>query len=307
MKQINKSNLGIVAKSFEKKQRREILIVTGLSGSGKSTVMSSLEDIGFYCVDNFPVPLLSTFLDFIFASHTNLLKVALGIDIRGGEFLKNFISEVGKIKRRKDNDFLCKIVFLNARDSTLVKRFQETRRSHPLAKDISLMCAIKKERKILLPIETLSDQIHYTDRSNIHELRRWVSDTFSGEMIQEVVVNIVSFGFKYGVPADSNLVYDLRFLPNPYFIPELKKLDGRNRLVQDYLFKKEVVNVFWEKLVDFLKFQLKWYYNEGRFFANVSIGCTGGKHRSVSFVERIYDLNFSHVKFLKHHRDVEKG
>lgn len=285
-------------------QKREILIVTGLSGAGKSSVMRSLEDLGFYCVDNFPVPLLTTFLDFIFASHTSLLRVAFGIDIRGGTFLKDFISEVEKIKSRKDSSLSLKIVFLNASDATIVKRFQETRRTHPLGP--ALMDAIKKERELLTPIENLADQMHYTDQSTIHELRRWVSDTFSGDIVREVVVTVISFGFKYGVPAESNMVYDLRFLPNPYFVSELRSLDGRDNLVQEYLFEKNESLVFWDKLVEFLSYQFARYYDEGRFFANVSIGCTGGKHRSVSFVERLSELKLPNVRFLKHHRDLGK-
>ena len=191
---------------YMQKQKNEILIVTGLSGSGKSSVMRSLEDLGFHCIDNFPTPLFSTFLDF------QIPRVALGVDVRGGTFLKNFISEIEKVKDKS----AIKVVYLNARDETIVKRFQETRRAHPLAQGISLTDAIKKERQLLAPIGMLADQMHYTDQSNIHELRRWVSDTFAGERVQEVVVDVISFGFKYGVPVESNLVHDLRFLPNPY-------------------------------------------------------------------------------------------
>jgi len=297
---------GNYLRTFERKQKRQILVVTGVSGAGKSSVIRSLEDLGFYCVDNFPVPLLSTFLDFVFRSHTNLLKVALGIDVRGGEFLNNFLVEIEKLKSYVDDDCQVKVVFLNAQDVTIVKRFQETRRSHPLAQGISLTEAIEKERKLLAPIKALADQVHYTDQSNIHELRRWVSDTFAGDFVQEVVVNVISFGFKYGVPAESNLVYDLRFLPNPYFVPELRALDGRNELVQEYLFGKDEVNRYWHKLEDFLRYLLQSYYEEGRFFANVSIGCTGGKHRSVAFVEKLCGQKWEHSRFLAHHRDVGK-
>jgi len=294
------SNFSAKLQQFESKQERQILVVTGLSGAGKSSVMRSLEDIGFYCVDNLPVPLLSTFLDFVFQAHTNLLKVALGIDVRGGAFLDDFMVEIKKLKKH------VKIIFLNAQDITIVKRFQETRRTHPLAQGISLTKAIEKERKMLNPIKKMADQIHYTDQSNIHELRRWVSETCAGGFVQEVVVNVISFGFKYGVPAESNLVYDLRFLPNPFFVPELKRLDGRNRLVQDYLFGRDEVRRYWHKLEDFLHYLLQSYYEEGRFFANVSIGCTGGKHRSVTFVEKLCKQQWRNIKFLAHHRDVDK-
>jgi UPF0042 nucleotide-binding protein len=287
-----------------KDQQREILIVTGLSGSGKSSVMRSLEDLGFYCVDNFPVPMISSFLDFIFTSHPNLFRVALGVDVRGAS--KDFILETKKIKRHLGGGVRSKMLFLNARDETLIKRFQETRRAHPLAKNISLTEAIKREREMLTPLEALSDQMHYTDRSTIHDLRRWVGETFADTTAQDVAVTVISFGFKHGVPVESNLVYDLRFLPNPYFVPALRKLDGRDRRVQDYLFCKKEVNDYWNRLTDFLKYQLDRYFHEGRFFANISIGCTGGKHRSVSFVERLCAQNWANVRFLRHHRDVSK-
>jgi len=291
---------------IEKEQRREILVVTGLSGSGKSTVMRSLEDLGFYCVDNFPVPLLSTFLDFVFQSQTNLLKVAMGVDARGGDCSDSFLQEIEKLKKQNYFGSNFKILFLNASDETLVKRFQETRRTHPLAQKISLNRAIKKERALLAPLKKFADQIHNTDQSTIHELRKWVRGTFVKNHSQEVIVNLISFGFKYGVPAQSNLVYDLRFLPNPYFVPGLKILNGRDSEVSKYLFEREEVNIYWDKLVDFLSYLLQQYYEEGRFFANVSVGCTGGKHRSVAFAERLSTQKWPNIKFLVYHRDVGK-
>lgn len=292
--------------SFEKKQSRQILIVTGLSGSGKSTVLRALEDLGFYCVDNLPIPLLSTFLDFVIQSQTNVLKIALGIDARGRGFLKDFMNEIDKIKQRENESSLVKVIFLNSSNNTIVKRFQETRRKHPLSHSRSLIDAIKREREILQPIEELSDAIHHTDRSNIHELRRWARNTFADGYTQEVIANLVSFGFKYGVPAESNLVYDLRFLPNPYFVAELRTLDGRSEQVKNYLFCKEDVNSYWIKLEDFLKYVLQKYYEEGRFFVNIAIGCTGGKHRSVAFVEKLGKQQWKNIKFLIYHRDLGK-
>lgn len=294
------------AHDFEKKQRRQILVVTGLSGAGKGSVMRSLEDLGFYCVDNLPIPLLSTFLDFMGKAQTNLVKLALGVDVRGGTFLKDFVHELEKIKGLGDRDLQIKIVFLNANDGTIVKRFQETRRAHPLARGISLDSAIAKERELLTTIQGLADEVHHTDQSNIHELRRWVSNTFASGSVQELAVNVISFGFKYGVPAESNLVYDLRFLPNPYFVPELKHLDGRDEKIDAYLFSQAEVNRYWDKLEDFLQYLLERYHAEGRFFVNVAIGCTGGKHRSVAFVERLCKQVWPNIKFLSHHRDVGK-
>lgn len=292
----------------DQKSLHQVLIITGLSGAGKKSVMQSLEDQGFYCVDNLPIPLLSTFLDFIFKTNkgSRVVRVALGIDVRGGKFLKDFMHELEAIKSNSNETFVVKVIFLSAQDQTIMKRFQETRRAHPLAEGISIAAAIKKERELLRPIEDIADEIHHTDTSTIHELRRWVWDCFGGGSLQKLSVNVISFGFKYGVPPESNLVYDLRFLPNPYFIPELKALDGRNKLVQEFLFSKGDVLVYWEKLQDFLQYVLKCYHEEGRFFANVSIGCTGGKHRSVSFVEKLCEQKWENIIFLPSHRDLGK-
>ena len=286
-------------------QTRQILIVTGLSGAGKTSVMRSLEDLGFYCVDNLPVPLLSIFLNLTFHTQTNLLKVALGIDARSEQFLNEFINEIEKLKTQAPL-FHLKIIFLNASNQTLLKRFQETRRKHPLAIDIDLTSAIEREKQLLDPIMAQADMVLDTDVFNIHELRNWVRRSFSDTQTREIIVNLISFGFKYGVPAESNLVYDLRFLPNPYFVPELKMLDGRTGDVQNYLFHKEVVIDYWQRLTDFLCYSLQKFCEEGRFFVSVAIGCTGGKHRSVAFVEKLQQQHWPSVRFLVHHRDVGK-
>lgn len=293
-------------KAFKNKLIRQIFVVTGMSGSGKSSVLRALEDLGFYCVDNLPIPLLSTFIDFVFKTPTNLLKVALGIDARGGDLSCDFLAEIEKLKKYCCDRSEIKVIFLSAEEATLIKRFQETRRKHPLSKGLSLVNAIKREREILEPIKSVADEMHHTDSSNPHDLRLWVSKMFSGDLGRRLVVNVISFGFKHGVPAESNLVYDLRFLPNPYFVPALKILDGREKPVQEYLFEKDEVKEYWDRLEDFLRYLLHSYYEEGRFFANVSIGCTGGKHRSVAFVEKLCKKRWANIEFMPHHRDVEK-
>jgi len=290
-------------KSSDANQRRQIVIVTGLSGAGKTSVMRALEDQGFYCVDNLPVPLLATFLTLAFQAQAKIIKVALGIDARGSQFLDSLLAEMDTI--RKDPVNLLKIIFLNANENTLFKRFQETRRKHPLAQGISIENAIKKEKKILEPIMNMADMVLDTDVLNIHELRNWVRAAFEDSQSRELLVNIVSFGFKYGLPADSNLVYDLRFLPNPYFIPELKKMDGRQKEVREYLFNQESVTDYWSRLSNFLEHTLQKYYTEGRYIVTVSVGCTGGKHRSVAFVEKIAEQKWGNIKFIKAHRDVD--
>ncbi len=284
------------------KQTRQVIIVTGLSGAGKSGVIRGLEDLGFYCVDNLPVPMLSVFLNLAFQTQT--LKVALGIDARGEQFFTDFITEVQKLKKELGTNL--KIIFLTASPETLIKRFQETRRTHPLAKDIDLVQAIEKEKQILAPIMGMADIKLDTNAFNTHDLRKWVSVAFSNEQVRKLVVNLVSFGFKYGVPTESNMVHDLRSLPNPYFIPSLKALDGRTPDIQNYLFEQPTVVAYWDKLVDYTKFAIDKFYQEGRFFVTVSIGCTGGKHRSVTFVERLSKQNWENIKFLVNHRDVGK-
>lgn len=288
----------------EKKSERVILVVTGLSGAGKTSVMRMLEDLGFYCVDNLPIPLLATFLKLAY-SHPNFLKVALGIDARGEQFLSDFITEIQSITK---NDVACelKIIFVNAREQTILKRFQETRRKHPLADGISLTQAIEKEKILMEPIMALADMMLDTDALNIHELRSLIRTSFSEHHQRELVVNLVSFGFKHGVPAESNLVYDLRFLPNPHFIPDLKIHDGRTDIIQNYLFQHDVTQDYWQRLTDFLRYSVEKFYEEGRFFATVAMGCTGGKHRSVSFVEKLGKVSWPHVRFLVTHRDVGK-
>jgi len=288
---------------FDVKQTRQVLIVTGLSGAGKGSLMRCLEDLGFYCVDNLPVPLITTFLKLAFQAQTNIPKVALGIDARGNQFLDTFMSEIEKIKPETD---LLRIVFLNASEETLVKRFQETRRAHPLAKGVSLENAIKREKKLLEPIMNMADMTLDTDVYNIHNLRSWVRSAFATGHTPEILVNLVSFGFKYGVPTDSNLVFDLRFLPNPYFIPELKHQTGRNQEIHDYLFAQKTVTDYWEKLLDFTQYSLQKFYSEGRYLVTISIGCTGGKHRSVSFVEKLSRETWPNIKFITTHRDIGK-
>ncbi|MFH0898244.1 MAG: RNase adapter RapZ [bacterium] len=283
----------------------EIIIVTGLSGAGKTSFMRSLEDINFYCVDNLPIPLLSAFLDLSFKAQPHLQKIALGIDARSEQFLPNFICEINRLKTIQATKTI-KIIFLNAHEETLLKRYQETRRKHPLANDTDILSAIRKEKALLDPILNMADMILDTDKFNIHELRHWTQEAFSDSQKRKLCVNLISFGFKYGVPPESNLVYDLRFLPNPHFVPELKKSNGLDASIQEYLFARYEVTDYWNRLTTFLHYSLQQFYIEGLFFITVAIGCTGGKHRSTAFVEKLSKLDWEHVTFLPHHRDLGK-
>ncbi len=293
---------------LEKTAQKKVVIVTGMSGAGKMSVMRTLEDFGFYCVDNLPVPLLSTFLDFSFKAHGANMKVAIGIDTRSRSFLKDCVQEVDRLRsiEKQHAFFECKIIFLTSSEQVIIKRFQETRRKHPLGRGISIKDAIRKEKELLKPLRDAADIILDTNTFNIHELRRWVRGSFTQEN-HEMLVNLVSFGFKYGIPTESNVLYDLRFLPNPYFIPALKSLDGRDKPIHTYLFEQPEIQEYWNRLSDFLHYSLQKSYDEGRFFITVALGCTGGHHRSVAFVERIAQQKWEHVRFLVHHRDIKKG
>ena len=288
---------------MNKNQDKQIIVVTGLSGAGKASVMRALEDQGFYCVDNLPIPLLTTFLQLMAQTNGSPLKVALGLDARGEHFCHDLAAEINKLKQGAFKH-LVKIIFLNASSATLIKRFQETRRKHPLADDIDLVSAIEKEKNLLEPIILSSDITLDTDTFNIHDLRKWISNAFADVQKKELVVNLISFGFKYGAPEDSNLVFDVRFLPNPYFVPELKNLDGRTEKIQKYLFSHTIVNDYWERLSSFINYSLQHFYEEDRFFVTIAIGCTGGKHRSVAFVEKMKSQAWANIRFLVNHRDV---
>jgi UPF0042 nucleotide-binding protein len=287
------------------RQTRTIIIVTGLSGAGKTSVMRALEDLGFYCVDNLPMPLVRQFLALTFSRGNEIKKMALGIDIRGEPFLHNVMAEINDLKTEYA-DCAIKTIFVNARHETLLKRYQETRRKHPLAGNgIAIHHAIEKEMVLIEPLSAMADMIIDTDLFTPHDLRHHITESFSDQMHpRQLLVNVISFGFKYGVPHESNLVCDVRFLPNPYFMPALKSFNGTNPLIGEYLFSHDAVNRYWDTLSDFLHLTFEHYYNEGRFFVAVSIGCTGGKHRSVCFAQKISEQQWPHVRFLVSHRDM---
>lgn len=279
----------------------QLLMVTGYSGAGKSTVLRALEDIGFFCVDNLPIPLLNSF--FQLASQSTMIgqKVALGIDVRSGQNMQDLIDELNKGNALRN--YPMKIFFLTSNPEVLIKRFQETRRNHPLGHTRSLSEAIAYEQHLLKPLMDLSDLVLATDQLTIHQLRRFVRNSFAASTQPQLIVNLISFGFKYGVPHESNSVYDIRFLPNPYFIASLRPLDGTTQEVHDFLFAQTDVQEYWPKLVDFVHFSIKKASEEGRFFMNIAIGCTGGRHRSVAFVEALSKIPLENVQYVVRHRD----
>jgi UPF0042 nucleotide-binding protein len=281
---------------------QQLIIVTGFSGAGKSSVLRVLEDIGFFCVDNLPIPLLSSFFQLAAKSSAIGQRVALGLDIRGGSLIHDLLDELKKSNNA--HNFPIKIFFLTSSTQVLIKRFQETRRKHPLANETDLSQAIAQEQNLLKPLMELADLVLDTDQLTIHQLRHFVRTAFSHQAQPKLLVNFVSFGFKYGVPHESNFVYDIRFLPNPYFIPELRSLDGTTPAIRDYLFSQPIVQEYWAKLVDFIQYSIKKAQEEGRFFVTISIGCTGGRHRSVAFAHELAQQPFGEVQCIVKHRDI---
>ena len=282
----------------------QIVIVTGYSGAGKSTVLGALEDSGFFCVDNVPIALLDAFFQLVKQSKMNCQRLALGIDVRGGLAIQELHAELENFKAK--HAAVIKIFFLTSSAAVLIKRYQETRRKHPLADTIDIVHAIEQEAVLLQPLIAMADVMLDTDKLTIQQLRNYVHTSFIEGGKQKMLVTLQSFGFKYGVPLESNFVYDVRSLPNPYFVPELKLLYGTDSAVQHFLFAHVVVKEYWHKLSDFIAYTIKKSYEEGRFFITISIGCTGGRHRSVAFIEKLAHMELSYVQFLIEHRDMHR-
>jgi RNase adapter protein RapZ len=282
----------------------QIFIVTGYSGAGKSSVLGALEDLGFFCVDNLPIGLLSSFFHLVSQPNTQGQKVALGIDIRVSNNMHELVDQLITFNKKQ----LChvKVVFLTASSEVLLKRFQETRRKHPLTDPLDLLGAIEHEKILLKPLKDISDFVIDTDQFNIHELRNFVRKFLATENKPRLLVSLISFGFKYGVPSESNFLFDVRSLPNPYFIADLRAQDGTQNSVRDYLFSQKEVQEYWQRLHDFFLFSIEKSYNEGRFFLHFAIGCTGGRHRSVALVQELAQVKLDNVQFLIKHRDISK-
>lgn len=281
------------------------IIVTGMSGAGKSSVLRMLEDTGYFCVDNLPVQLIKKFAMLTFDEAENIDKVALGIDIRNGEALEDMQSVLNELSL---NGYNYEILFLDASDNVLIKRFKETRRNHPLAISGRIDKGIKLEREKLDYLKKSADYIIDTSRMLIRELKAQVYKIFvNGEEYNNFFVTIVSFGFKYGIPVDADLVFDVRFLPNPFYIDELKEKTGNDKEVYDYVMSFEASNIFLEKLTDMVKFLIPKYIEEGKNQLVIAIGCTGGKHRSVTLANALYNnINKLSYGFKIEHRDAER-
>jgi RNase adapter protein RapZ len=284
------------------------VVITGLSGSGKSQAIRALEDLGYFCVDNLPTMLIPTLAQLSLKQGTDLQKVAIVADVREGTFLSQFPTVWRRLKRMPR--LQPSLIFLEATHAALVRRFSETRRPHPLAADRSVSEGIHDERGRLDLIRSMADEIVDTSDLTVHELRnRFLSFARDQSQRSPLIVSLVSFGFKHGVPLDADLVFDARFLPNPHFVPRLKPLTGREQPVVRFIERHAVTQQFVEKLSDMLRFLVPEYVQEGKSYLTVAIGCTGGRHRSVMLAEKMRHVvsELQGVRVSVRHRDLEHG
>lgn len=281
-----------------------LVIVTGMSGSGKVTALKILEDRGYYCVDNLPIPLLLKFVELAGAEGSEISRVALGIDIRNGNGLKDLEMLLEKMTVA---GYEYEILFMDASDATLIKRYKETRRVHPMTGDRRIEVGIEEERRQLAFLKRKADYIIDTSNLLVRELTQDLDRIFvQGQVFKNMVVTVLSFGFKYGIPSDADLVFDVRFLPNPYYVDELKSRTGNDSEVQQFVMDCPQAGEFMEKLQDMVKFLIPNYVKEGKNRLVIGIGCTGGKHRSVTLANGLYDALGREKEYMviKEHRDI---
>ena len=280
-----------------------VVIVTGLSGSGKTTALRSLEDIGFFCVDNLPVVLLPGFLELQTGSSSEISEFALVMDLRQESFLEKYTDIFSRLKEK---GYRIEILFLDASDEALLRRFSETRRAHPLSEKGAVIDGIKLEREKLSALKEMADNIIDTSFENVHQLREAIQRYYhSSSAVRRLVINLTSFGYRYGLPPDADIVLDVRFLPNPYFVNGLKKLDGNEKRVQDYVLDSEEGGIFLQKLLKLMDYLIPLYEKEGKANINIALGCTGGRHRSVVILNQLGEY-FSGKNYLANikHRDI---
>ncbi|MBN1382897.1 MAG: RNase adapter RapZ [Deltaproteobacteria bacterium] len=284
----------------------KVVVITGLSGSGKSTALRALEDVGFFCVDNLPVALLPKFLEIQSDPAKDISQVAMVMDLREKSFLEKYARIFSKMREKGYN---IEILFVDSSDEALVRRFSETRRRHPLSVKGSVMEGIRLERERLAPLKKMADKTIDTTSYNVHQLKDAVQRYFlAASRTKKLVINITSFGYRNGLPVDADLVLDVRFLPNPHFVPDLRPFDGHQQQVRDYVLGSKESDAFIDKLFDLMEFLIPLYEKEGKTNINVAVGCTGGRHRSVvvanclggHFADKEYIVNINH-------RDIGKS
>ena len=284
-------------------RRPEVVVITGLSGSGKGSVLRSLEDLGFYSVDNLPVDLIPKFAE-LTRDNPSIQAAALVVDIREGEGLKRFPRVLAAIRKSVD----AKLIFLEADESALVRRFSETRRPHPLGAGRSIVRNIRAEKLQLAPIRAMADLTINTSKFTVHELREFIGERFRGQRDEsKILIYVTSFGYRNGVPPDSDLVFDVRFLPNPNYIPRFKNLTGRNPSVARYIRSFPQTVEFVERISELLVYLVPHYIREGKSYLTIAFGCTGGQHRSVMIADQIRkNLAEAGFKAKVNHRDIAK-
>ncbi len=284
----------------------ELLIVTGISGAGKSQAANVLEDIGFYCVDNVPPLIIPNFIELLSEEHSDFKKLAIITDIRGGELFKDIIDILSRLKK---DDISYKILYLTAEDDVLIRRYKENRRLHPLSSrnGITISEAVSLERRMLEPIRDIADYVIDTSSLSVAQFKERLMGLFTKEL-KTVTVQCESFGFKYGVPSDADLVFDVRCLPNPFYVPELKRLTGKDSEVRDFVMNSKESKELFCKVSELIEFLLPLYLKEGKSQLVVAFGCTGGKHRSVTFAELLNnELSAKKLNSITVHRDISKN
>jgi UPF0042 nucleotide-binding protein len=281
--------------------RPELVVITGLSGSGKGTVLKTLEDLGYYSVDNLPLALLPTFAALVKES-SKIRRAALVVDIREGDTINKFPEEYARLR----GSIRSCLLFLDAADESILRRFSETRRPHPLQSE-SVLKSVRAERKLLEPIRDMADQIIVTSELTPAQLRKLISDAFVGTTDVSLRLSVMSFGFRHGVPAESDLIFDVRFLPNPNYVPEFKALSGKNPRVARYVRGFAQTGEFLRRIHDLLEFLMPHYIAEGKTYLTIAFGCTGGRHRSVMMAEDVgRSLQRLGYPVRIAHRDIEK-
>lgn len=286
-----------------RQEETELIIITGMSGAGKTVAIQSFEDLGFFTIDNLPPALLLTFIKLMRDSGKSMKRVAAVMDLRGGDFFDSLVESIDHLSQEPNVSIT--VLFLDAENQTLVSRYKETRRSHPLSPGGLVLGGIKKERDMLSDLQGRAQYIYNTSDMTPRQLKERIIADFSSKTSNVFTVNVMSFGFKHGMPIDADLVFDVRFLPNPYYIEELNPLSGLDERVSSYVLKWQETQTLLEKLTDLLQFMIPQYKNEGKAQLVIAFGCTGGQHRSVTLAEYYGKLLAENNKVIVTHRDVK--